>query len=73
MSRSSWPPLGRCSLRSLHRVHSDMQQVLCHLTHPRFAFTESEADADILYHFSHFKDYRWVGTLRPAGPHTQCL
>lgn len=29
-----------------------------HLTHPRFTFTQSEADADILYNFSHFKDYR---------------
>lgn len=57
-------PSGHCSLESLHRVHSDMQQVLCHLTHPRFTFTESEADADILYHFSHFKDYRWV----PGSP-----
>lgn len=35
-----------------------MQQVLSHLTHPRFTFTQSEADADILYNFSHFKDYR---------------
>lgn len=32
--------------------------MLSHLTHPRFAFTQSEADADVLYHFSHFKDYR---------------
>ncbi|XP_005354493.2 tubulin--tyrosine ligase-like protein 12 [Microtus ochrogaster] len=47
------------------RVHSDMQQVLCHLTHPRFTFTESEADADILYHFSHFKDYRTFSQERP--------
>lgn len=40
------------------RVHTDVQQVLSHLTHPRFTFTQSEADADILYNFSHFKDYR---------------
>lgn len=40
------------------RVHTDVQQVLGHLTHPRFTFTQSEADADILYNFSHFKDYR---------------
>lgn len=64
VSRSSCLPSGLCSLESLHRVHSDMQQVLGHLTHPRFTFTESEADADILYHFSHFKDYRWV----PGSP-----
>lgn len=35
-----------------------MQQVLNHLTHPRFTLTQSEKDADILYNFSHFKDYR---------------
>ena len=40
------------------RVYTDIRQVLSHLTHPRFTFTQSEADADILYNFSHFKDYR---------------
>lgn len=40
------------------RVHTDVQQVLSHLRHPRFTFAQSEAEADILYHFSHFKDYR---------------
>lgn len=40
------------------RVYTDMQPVLDHLTHPRFTLTQSEADADILYNFSHFKDYR---------------
>uniref|UniRef100_A0A452V3C0 Tubulin tyrosine ligase like 12 n=1 Tax=Ursus maritimus TaxID=29073 RepID=A0A452V3C0_URSMA len=40
------------------KVYTDIQQVLSHLTHPRFTFTQSEADADILYNFSHFKDYR---------------
>lgn len=51
--RSAWgfPP---------RRVHTDVQQVLDHLSHPRFTFVESETDADILYHFSHFKDYRWA-------------
>uniref|UniRef100_A0A452V3D7 Tubulin tyrosine ligase like 12 n=1 Tax=Ursus maritimus TaxID=29073 RepID=A0A452V3D7_URSMA len=39
------------------KVYTDIQQVLSHLTHPRFTFTQSEADADILYNFSHFKDY----------------
>lgn len=48
-----WPqPTSPC------RVYTDVQQVLSHLTHPRFTFTQSEADADILYSFSHFKDYR---------------
>lgn len=40
------------------RVYTDVQQVLGHLSHPRFTFTQSEADAHILYHFSHLKDYR---------------
>lgn len=57
VGRSTCPPLGHCSLQSLHRVHCDVQQVLSHLTHPRFTFTDSEADADIFFHFSHFKDY----------------
>ncbi|EPQ04225.1 Tubulin--tyrosine ligase-like protein 12 [Myotis brandtii] len=42
----------------IFKVHTDVHQVLSHLTHPRFTFTQSEADADILYNFSHFKDYR---------------
>ncbi|KAM4882070.1 tubulin--tyrosine ligase-like protein 12 isoform 3-T3 [Thomomys bottae] len=49
----------------IFKVHTDVQQVLSHLTHPRFAFTSSEADADILYHFSHFKDYRRLSQERP--------
>ncbi|XP_060512126.1 tubulin--tyrosine ligase-like protein 12 [Panthera onca] len=47
------------------RVYTDVQQVLGHLTHPRFTFTQSEADADILYNFSHFKDYRRLSQERP--------
>uniref|UniRef100_A0A8C9KFI2 Tubulin--tyrosine ligase-like protein 12 n=1 Tax=Panthera tigris altaica TaxID=74533 RepID=A0A8C9KFI2_PANTA len=54
------------------RVYTDVQQVLGHLTHPRFTFTQSEADADILYNFSHFKDYSPPPTCtrphRPPGP-----
>lgn len=57
LGRSSCLQSGHCSLKSLHRVHCDVQQVLGHLTHPRFTFTESETDADIFFHFSHFKDY----------------
>lgn len=48
------------------RVHTDVQQVLDHLSHPRFTFVESETDADILYHFSHFKDYRKLSQERPG-------
>ncbi|XP_036722708.1 tubulin--tyrosine ligase-like protein 12 [Balaenoptera musculus] len=47
------------------RVYTDIRQVLSHLTHPRFTFTQSEADADILYNFSHFKDYRRLSRERP--------
>uniref|UniRef100_A0A673V3M4 Tubulin tyrosine ligase like 12 n=1 Tax=Suricata suricatta TaxID=37032 RepID=A0A673V3M4_SURSU len=47
------------------RVYTDVQQVLSHLTHPRFTFTQSEADADILYNFAHFKDYRRLSQERP--------
>lgn len=39
--------------------------MLSHLTHPRFTFTQNEADADILYNFSHFKDYRKLSQERP--------
>lgn len=48
------------------KVYTDVQQVLSHLTHPRFSFTQSEADADILYNFSHFKDYRRLSQERPT-------
>ncbi|XP_006866969.1 PREDICTED: tubulin--tyrosine ligase-like protein 12 [Chrysochloris asiatica] len=47
------------------KVYSDVQQVHDHLTHPRFTFTSSEAEADILYSFSHFKDYRRLSEERP--------
>ncbi|XP_069345375.1 tubulin--tyrosine ligase-like protein 12 [Eulemur rufifrons] len=50
----------------IFRVYTDMQQVLGALTHPRFTFTQSEADADILFNFSHFKDYRRLSQERPG-------
>ncbi|XP_053438955.1 tubulin--tyrosine ligase-like protein 12 isoform X1 [Nycticebus coucang] len=50
----------------IFRVYTDMQQVLKGLTHPRFTFTQSEADADILFSFSHFKDYRRLSQERPG-------
>ncbi|XP_003419849.2 tubulin--tyrosine ligase-like protein 12 [Loxodonta africana] len=49
----------------IFKVCTDVQQVLSHLTHPRFTFTPREADADILYNFSHFKDYRKLSQERP--------
>lgn len=53
----TWEP-GSPSSGSPHRVYTDVQQVASSLTHPRFTLTQSEADADILFNFSHFKDYR---------------
>lgn len=57
------------------RVFTDIQQVLNNLTHPRFVFTDNEGEADILYNFSHFKDYRLIsyrihyfGIHLPAQP-----
>ncbi|XP_015278464.1 PREDICTED: tubulin--tyrosine ligase-like protein 12 [Gekko japonicus] len=47
------------------KVYTDLQQVLQNLTHSRFEFTDSEEEADILYSFSHFKDYRKLSEERP--------
>ncbi|XP_020664293.3 tubulin--tyrosine ligase-like protein 12 isoform X1 [Pogona vitticeps] len=47
------------------KVYTDLQQVLQNLNHPRFVFTDSEQEADILYNFSHFKDYRKLSEERP--------
>ncbi|XP_068806970.1 tubulin--tyrosine ligase-like protein 12 isoform X1 [Struthio camelus] len=47
------------------KVFTDVQQVLNNLTHPRFVFTDNEEEADILYNFSHFKDYRKLSEERP--------
>ncbi|NXT09798.1 TTL12 protein, partial [Prunella fulvescens] len=47
------------------KVFTDIQQVLNNLTHPRFVFTDNEGEADILYNFSHFKDYRKLSEERP--------
>ncbi|XP_027450379.1 tubulin--tyrosine ligase-like protein 12 [Zalophus californianus] len=49
----------------IFKVYTDIQLVFSHLTHPRFTFTQNEADADILYNFSHFKDYRRLSQERP--------
>ncbi|XP_039318971.2 tubulin--tyrosine ligase-like protein 12 isoform X1 [Saimiri boliviensis] len=48
------------------KVYTDMQQVASSLTHPRFTLTQSEADADILFSFSHFKDFRKLSQERPG-------
>ncbi|XP_066490184.1 tubulin--tyrosine ligase-like protein 12 [Tiliqua scincoides] len=49
----------------IFKVFTDLQQVLQNLTHSRFEFTNSEQEADILYNFSHFKDYRKLSEERP--------
>ncbi|OCT88065.1 tubulin--tyrosine ligase-like protein 12 isoform X1 [Xenopus laevis] len=49
----------------IFRVHTDMEQVLAGLSHPRFLFTGDEKEADILFNFSHIKDYRTLSTERP--------
>ncbi|KAH0616403.1 hypothetical protein JD844_027467, partial [Phrynosoma platyrhinos] len=49
----------------IFKVYTDLQQVLQNLNHPRFEFTDSEQEADILYNFSHFKDYRKLSEERP--------
>lgn len=40
------------------RVYAEMKQVLDHLKHPRFKFTENKEEADIIWAFSHIRDYR---------------
>uniref|UniRef100_A0A671SFG0 Tubulin tyrosine ligase-like family, member 12 n=1 Tax=Sinocyclocheilus anshuiensis TaxID=1608454 RepID=A0A671SFG0_9TELE len=40
------------------KVYTEMKQVLDHLKHPRFQFTENEEQADIIWAFSHIRDYR---------------
>ncbi|KAL8220763.1 UNVERIFIED_CONTAM: Tubulin--tyrosine ligase-like protein 12 [Gekko kuhli] len=47
------------------KVYTDLQQVLQNLTHSRFELTDSEEEADILYSFSHFKDYRKLSEEKP--------
>jgi len=40
------------------RVYTEMKQVLDHLKHPRFQFTENEEEADIIWTFSHIREYQ---------------
>ncbi|CAM5082322.1 unnamed protein product [Eretmochelys imbricata] len=49
----------------IFKVYTDLPQILNNLKHPRFEFTEDEGEADILYNFSHFKDYRKLSEGRP--------
>ncbi|CAJ0964010.1 unnamed protein product [Ranitomeya imitator] len=47
------------------KFYTDMQQVLTGVDHPRFVFTDNEKEADILFNFSHFKDYQTLSRERP--------
>ncbi|XP_056133604.1 tubulin--tyrosine ligase-like protein 12 [Lampris incognitus] len=47
------------------KVYSNMSQVRDNLTHPRFQLTETEEDADVLWVFTHIRDYRKLSEERP--------
>ncbi|XP_076861408.1 tubulin--tyrosine ligase-like protein 12 [Brachyhypopomus gauderio] len=47
------------------KVYTETQQVLDHLKHPRFQFTENQQEADILWMYSHIRDYRRLSEERP--------
>lgn len=47
------------------KVYTEMKQVLDHLKHPRFQFTENEEEADIIWVFSHIRDYRKMSEEQP--------
>ncbi|KAL6460293.1 hypothetical protein MHYP_G00320520 [Metynnis hypsauchen] len=50
---------------SVLKVFSEMKQVLDHLKHPHFQFTEDEDEADIIWKYSHIRDYRKLSEERP--------
>ncbi|XP_069580338.1 tubulin--tyrosine ligase-like protein 12 isoform X2 [Brachyistius frenatus] len=47
------------------KVFSEMSQVTNNLTHARFQLTEEEAEADIIWSYSHIKDFRKLSEERP--------
>ncbi|KAM6987138.1 tubulin--tyrosine ligase-like protein 12 [Aplochiton taeniatus] len=47
------------------KVYSDMSQVQHNLKHPRFQLVDTEEDADILWCFSHIRDFRTLSEERP--------
>uniref|UniRef100_A0A8C3ADZ3 Tubulin tyrosine ligase-like family, member 12 n=1 Tax=Cyclopterus lumpus TaxID=8103 RepID=A0A8C3ADZ3_CYCLU len=47
------------------KVYSDMSQVRNNLTHLRFQLTEEEEEADIVWIYTHIKDYRKLSEERP--------
>ncbi|XP_060759389.1 tubulin--tyrosine ligase-like protein 12 [Neoarius graeffei] len=48
------------------KVYTEMKQVLDHLKHPRFHFTDQNEEADILWMYSPINDYK---TLSEEQPH----
>ncbi|XP_069484227.1 tubulin--tyrosine ligase-like protein 12 [Ambystoma mexicanum] len=49
----------------IFKVYTELRQVLNNVDHPRFQFTNDDSEADILYNFSHIKDYRRLSEERP--------
>ncbi|MBN3284885.1 TTL12 protein, partial [Polyodon spathula] len=49
----------------IFKVFTEMKQVLNNLNHPRFEFTWNEEEADILFMFTHIRDYRKLSKERP--------
>ncbi|XP_029901989.1 tubulin--tyrosine ligase-like protein 12 [Myripristis murdjan] len=47
------------------KVYATMRQVRDNLTHPRFQLTEEEEEADIIWAFSHIREYRKLSEERP--------
>ncbi|XP_043943114.1 tubulin--tyrosine ligase-like protein 12 [Protopterus annectens] len=47
------------------KVYTEVEKVQQNLTHPRFVLTENQDEADILFMFSHIKDYRKLSEERP--------
>nr|XP_023663286.1 tubulin--tyrosine ligase-like protein 12 isoform X1 [Paramormyrops kingsleyae] len=47
------------------KVYTEMKQVQENLRHPRFQLTDSKEEADILWLFSHIRDYRKLSEDRP--------
>uniref|UniRef100_A0AAY5EY44 Tubulin--tyrosine ligase-like protein 12 SET-like domain-containing protein n=1 Tax=Electrophorus electricus TaxID=8005 RepID=A0AAY5EY44_ELEEL len=54
-----------CVLYVCYRVYTETKQVFDHLKHPCFQFTENEDEADILWMYSHIRDYRKLSMERP--------
>ncbi|KAK6482752.1 tubulin--tyrosine ligase-like protein 12 [Huso huso] len=49
----------------IFKVFTEMKQVLNNLNHPRFEFTWNEEEADILFMFTHIREYRSLSKERP--------